>query len=188
MILLDYYIADSGIDSVVTNGYVGGYELTSYLVKQGHKNIGFIGTVKATSSIFDRYMGYMKAMLEHGLTVRPEWTIDDRDERDFIEMDFPNELPTAFVCNCDEAAYHAIRQLEVRGISVPDDISVVGYDDYLISDVCRPAITTINVDSDLMAEKAAEVLLLRIAEPDRAPQTVTISGELIAKESVKKLG
>ena len=188
MILLDYYIADSGVDSVVTNGYVGGYELTSYLIKQGHTNIGFIGTIKATSSIFDRYMGYMKAMVEHGLAVRPEWTLDDRDEHGFIEMSFPTELPTAFVCNCDETAYHAIRRLEARGVSVPDDISVVGYDNYLISDICRPAITTINVDSDLMAEKAAEVLLARIAEPDRIPQTVTISGELMIKESVRKLG
>ncbi len=187
MILLDYYIADSGIDSVVTNGYVGGYELTSYLIKQGHRNIGFIGSVRATSSIFDRYMGYMKAMLENGLTVRPEWTLDDRVDGEFIVLDFPPELPTAFVCNCDEVAYNAIRQLEMQGISVPDDISIVGYDNYLISDVCRPAITTIDVDSDLMAEKAAETLLLRIVEPDRSARTVTINGALIPKESVKKL-
>ena len=187
MIMLDYYIADSGVDSVVTNGYVGGYELTSYLIKQGHRDIGFIGTVRATSSIFDRYMGYMKAMMENGLTVRPEWTLDDRDKRDFIEIPFPDSLPTAFVCNCDEAAYHAIRQLDSRGISVPNDISVVGYDNYLISEICKPAITTINVDSDLMAEKAVSVLLSRIADPELPPQTVTISGELITKDSVKPL-
>ena len=187
LLLLDYYIADSGVDSVVTNGYVGGYELTSYLIKQGHKNIGFIGSVKATSSIFDRYMGYMKAMYEHGLTVRQEWTLNDRDEQNFTEIVFPSELPTAFVCNCDETAFHAIRQLEAMGISVPDDISVVGYDNYLISDVCKPAITTIDVDSDLMAEKASETLLARITEPDRPPQMITINGELIPKESVRRL-
>ena len=63
----------------------------------------------------------------------------------------------------------------------------MGYDNYLISDVCRPAITTIDVDYDLMAEKAAEALLLRIAEPDRPARTVTINGALIPKESVRDL-
>ncbi|MGN0632658.1 MAG: LacI family DNA-binding transcriptional regulator [Oscillospiraceae bacterium] len=187
MVMLDYYIADSDVDAVVTNGYVGGYELASYLIKCGHTDIGFIGTVKATSSIFDRYMGYMKAMLENGLTVRSEWTLDDRNERDFIEIPFPDKLPTAFVCNCDEAAYHAIRQLEARGISVPDDISIVGYDNYLISEVCKPAITTIDVNSGLMAAKAVETLLERLENPDAPPQTVTISGELTEKDSVKSI-
>ncbi|SDA13430.1 LacI family transcriptional regulator [Ruminococcus sp. YE71] len=188
LLLLDYYLADSGLDSVITNGYGGGYELASYLIRMGHKDIGFIGTVKATSSIFDRYMGYMKAMLENGLTVRPEWTLDDRCDRDFIEIAFPEKLPTAFVCNCDEAAYHAIRQLEAKGLSVPDDVSVVGYDNYLISEVCRPAITTINVDSKQMAASAVKLITDRFETPDTKPVTLTISGELIEKESAKKLG
>lgn len=187
MVMLDYYIADSDVDAVVTNGYVGGYELASYLIKCGHTEIGFIGTVKATSSIFDRYMGYMKAMLENGLTVRSEWTLDDRDEKAFTEIVFPEKLPTAFVCNCDETAYYAIRLLSERGISVPDDISVVGYDNYLISEVCNPAITTIDVDSELMAAKAVETLLSRLAQPDEPSQTITISGELIVKDSVKSI-
>lgn len=187
MIMLDYYLSDSNVDAVVTNGYVGGYKLASYLIKNGHTEIGFIGTVKATSSIFDRYMGYVKAMLEHGLNVRPEWTLDDRDERDFISIAFPEKLPTAFICNCDETAYHAIRQLESKGISVPDDVSIVGYDNYLISEICKPAITTIDIDSELMATKAVETLLARIKEPDAVNQTVTISGKLVEKDSVKKL-
>ena len=187
LVLLDYYLADSGLDSVITNGYGGGYELASYLIRNGHTDIGFIGTVRATSSIFDRYMGYMKAMLEHGLTVRPEWTLDDRDNRDFIEIDFPDRLPTAFVCNCDEAAYHAIRQLESRGVSVPQGVSIVGYDNYLISEVCKPAITTINVDSKQMAASAVKLITERFESPGEKPVTLTISGELIEKESARAL-
>ena len=85
----------------------------------GHRKIGFIGSKFATSSIFDRYMGYLKALIENGLEVREDWVIDDRNQRDFIEMTFPEEMPTAFVCNCDEAAYHAIRQLREFYILFP---------------------------------------------------------------------
>ena len=187
MILLDYYLVDSGVDSVVSNGYLGGYEITTYLIERGHRDIGFIGTVKSTSSIFDRYMGYMKAMIEHDLTVRPEWTIDDRNEHTEIDLVFPAALPSAFVCNCDETAYKAINYFHERGLSVPDDISIVGYDNFLISEISKPTITTINVDPEFMAEKAAEALLRRITDPGCPVRNMTISGELIVKESVREL-
>ena len=187
LLLLDYYYAGSGVDSVVTNGYMGGYELTTHLISRGHRKIGFIGTVMSTSSIFDRYMGYRKAMLEYGIEVKPEWTLDDRDEHTNTDIIFPEELPTAFVCNCDEAAYKAINQLEAIGKHVPDEVSVVGYDNYLISEISKPPITTINVDSDYMAGKAVETLLSRIYSPDSPARTITISGDLIIKESVRTL-
>ena len=187
MILLDYYIHGLDIDSVTTDGYSGGYELTSYLIGMGHRDIGYIGTVKATSSIFDRYMGYMKAMIDAGLDVNKQWTLDDRDNRDFIRIAFPDKLPTAFVCNCDEAAYLTIKQLEEKGIRVPEDISVVGYDNYLISEVTKPAITTIDVDSRRMADKSVKLLISRIEDPCRASSMLKINGALIEKESVKRI-
>ena len=67
LILLDYYIPDFKADSISTNGFLGGYKLTKYLIGKGHKKIGYIGNINATTSIFDRYMGYLKAMIESGL-------------------------------------------------------------------------------------------------------------------------
>ncbi len=184
MILLDYYIHGLDFDCVTSDGYGGGYELTSYLIGKGHKKIGFIGTVKATSSIFDRYMGYMKAMIDNDLKVKDEWTLDDRNNREFIRIAFPETLPTAFVCNCDETAFHAIKQLEEIGLKVPEDISVVGYDNYLISEVCNPSITTMNIDSRRMADKAVKLLISRIEDPLRDTQSIKIGGSLIEKASV----
>lgn len=187
MILLDYYVSDMAVDSIVTNGFNGGYKLTSHLINMGHRKIGYIGTVFATTSIFDRYMGYMKAMIENNIEINDKWTIDDRDNIDFIQMDFPRELPTAFVCNCDEAAYHAIRQLKEKGYSVPEDISVVGYDNYLISEVSDPTITTIDVDAEYMADLAVTTLLNRIDDPSEPYRMRTIEGDLVIKNSVSKL-
>lgn len=187
VVLLDYYTVEHDLDCVITNGFGGGYELTSYLIKLGHKKIGFIGTVKSTTSIFDRYMGYMKAMIENGLEVKQEWIIEDRDKQTYTELEFPDTLPTAFVCNCDETAFMAIRQLDKMGLSVPEDISIVGYDNYLISEISRPSITTVNVDSEQMAAEAVRCLIERINDPDKPTETVNISGKLIEKESAKAL-
>ena len=185
LLQLDYYISGFSADHVITNGFGGCYEITSYLISVGHKNIGFIGTVRATSSIFDRYMGYTKAMLEHGLAVKDEWILDDRDGTDFVDISFPETLPTAFVCNCDETAYNVIRQLKEKGISVPHDISIVGFDNYLISELCDPPITTMGIDVPKMACAARDTLLARINDPDLKKQEVNISCDLIVKGSTR---
>ena len=187
MILLDYYIHGLDFDSVTTDGYGGGYALTSYLIEMGHEKIGYIGTVRATSSIFDRYMGYLKAMIDNDLEVNSNWRLDDRDNHGTPEITLPDELPTAFVCNCDETAFLTIRLLEAKGLKVPDDISVVGYDNYLISDISKPSITTINVDSQRMAAKAVKLLINRIEDPYHDASDIKISGSLIEKDSVKKI-
>ena len=189
VLLLDYYQTENDADCIVTNGFFGGYKLTSYLISEGHTQIGFVGTRLATSSIFDRYMGYMKAMLEHNLPIIEEWIILDREVNNelFPHISFPEKLPTALVCNCDETAYKVIRGLKARGLSVPEDISVVGYDNYLISEICDPPITTINVDAGEMADLAVATLLERLNRPSMPTRIQILDGKLVYKQSVKPL-
>lgn len=189
LVLLDYYAPDIDADCIVTNGFLGGYKLTCHLISKGHKKIGFVGTRLATTSIFDRYMGYMKAMLEHNLPIADEWIIEDRSPKNelFETITFPSELPTAFVCNCDETAFKVIRDLKLSGICVPDNVSVVGYDNYLISEISDPPITTINVDSKEMAELAVTSLIERIKNPKLPTRTMVLSGKLVIKGSVKEI-
>ena len=188
LILLDYYVPGLKVDSIVSNGYNGGYKLASYLISMGHRKIGFVGSKLATSSIFDRYMGYLKALIEHGLEIRDDWVIDDRNrDNDLIDLTFPQDMPTAFVCNCDETAYMAIKQLRDMGISVPEQVSVVGYDNYLISEIADPAITTISIDEDYMAELCVNTLKQRMNDPSTIYRMRTIEGELVIKNSVLPL-
>ncbi|WP_294470908.1 LacI family DNA-binding transcriptional regulator [uncultured Ruminococcus sp.] len=188
LILLDYYVPGLKVDSIVTNGYNGGYKLANYLISLGHRRIGFIGSKKATSSIFDRYMGYLKALIEHDLEIRDDWIIDDRDKySDPIDLVFPKDMPTAFVCNCDEAAFQAIKALREHGYAVPDDVSVVGYDNYLISEVSDPTITTISIDAEYMAELTVNTLIQRLNDPSTVYRMRTIEGELVIKNSVLPL-
>ena len=189
LLLLDYYLPELDADCIVTNGFFGGYKLTSYLISNGHRDIGFVGTRLATSSIFDRYMGYMKAMLQHELPVREEWIIPDREINNelFPRITFPEKLPTALVCNCDETAFKVIRDLKALGISVPDDVSVVGYDNYLISEISDPPITTIDINAGEMADLAVTTMLDRIQKPKTPTRIQIIDGKPVYKQSVKSI-
>jgi len=96
-------------------------------------------------------------------------------------------MPTAFVCNCDETAFRIISMLKVRGISVPDDISVVGFDNFIVSDVCDPPITTVEVNMKAMAEETVETMIRKLENKKYSSGRKIILGKLIIKESVKKI-
>lgn len=186
LIFVDFYDNRFEIDSVNSDSYYGGYIITDYLVKMGHRNIGFLGNVTATSSIHDRFLGYIKCIMENNLEYRSEWTLDDRDEsgRIYDRIAFPEEMPTAFVCNCDETAFRVIADLKSKGVRIPEDISIVGYDNYTVSNFCIPAITTIEVDIDKMASVSVEIMIKKLMDPTYTEGRRIISGRLLVKDSV----
>lgn len=189
LIFVDFYDSRFSVDSVNSDSYHGGYILTDHLVEKGHKKIGFVGTINATSSINDRFLGYIKCLLENGLEYRSEWLLGDRDDTGtlFDRIDFPEEMPTAFVCNSDETAFRVISALRSKGIRVPEDISVVGYDNYTVSNICIPAITTVEVDLDKMASETVSLMAKKLADPGFSGGRKMISGSLIVKDSVLDL-
>lgn len=163
--------------------------LTEYLISEGHKEIGFVGSTSVTKSILDRYLGYQRAMLLHGLKCKEEWMIKDRDERnEEIALELPEKLPTAFVCNCDDTAYRIVKELTKRGLKVPDDISVVGFDNDIFSKISVPPITTIAPDISYMGKKATELIIKQIYEPKRSISgPILINGKIIYRDSVMKI-
>ena len=186
LLFVDFYVNRCTVDSVNSDSYHGGYMLTDYLVERGHKNIGFVGSLNTTSSINDRYLGYVKCLMENGLESRKDWLLEDRDEMGilFDHIDFPAEMPTAFVCNSDETAFRVISALKSKGVRVPEDISVVGYDNYTVSNICIPAITTVEVDLVKMASESVELMVKKLENPGYSEGRRIISGRLIEKDSV----
>ncbi|MBP5378705.1 MAG: LacI family DNA-binding transcriptional regulator [Ruminococcus sp.] len=186
LIFVDFYDNRFDVDSVNSDSYHGGYILTDYLVKMGHRKIGFFGTFNMTSSINDRFLGYVKCLMENEIEYRRDWTLDDRDQRGILyeKIDFPEELPTAFVCNSDETAFRVISALKSKGIRVPEDISVVGYDNYTVASICIPTITTVEVDLDKMASTSVDIIVKKLADPQYREGRRIITGKLIVKNSV----
>lgn len=188
-VYLDFYDQNIKEDSIISNSFYGTYMLTNFLFENGHTNIGFVGTVLATKSITDRYLGYTKSLLEHGKKVREDWVLDDRDSErhNFNKFEFPEEMPTAFVCNCDIIASWLIRELERIGYLVPDDISVVGFDDFLYPGLCNIPMTTYAVNMTEMAERAVKVLTKKMNGGETSEGMHLVEGRFIERKSVRNL-
>ncbi len=189
VVYMDFYDQKMKGDSVISNNFYGAYHITNYLFEQGHRQIGFVGTIMATESIMDRYLGYQKAMIEQGEPIHEEWIIQDREKQVHLyeQLPLPKELPTAFVCNSDLTASRLIRSLRECGLQVPQDISVVGYDDYLYPGLCDVGITTYSVDMERMAKLGIDILVERINGDEKHFGMQVVEGELVVRESVKHL-
>lgn len=186
LLFVDFYDSRFNVDSVNSDSFNGGYIITNYLVGKGHENIGFIGNLNVTSSINDRFLGYIKCLMENGLAYHDEWILDDRDDTGtlFERLDFPENMPTAFVCNSDETAFRVISALKSKEVRIPEDISVVGYDNYTVSNICIPAITTVEVDINRMADISVDIMEKKLADSEYSAGRCIISGKLIEKDSV----
>ena len=187
-ICLDFYDERANADAVVSDGLYGSYRLTSHLIHMGHTRIGFVGSITATSSIMDRYLGYYKSMLQHELPMEPGWLMPDRDEHgNYTAFPLPDPMPTAFVCNCDQVAILLIRRLQSLGVRVPEDVSVVGFDDYVEAASSKPALTTFAVDQDTLAREAAEMIIAKMQGATDRKGRVVIGGRMVYRDSVRDL-
>ncbi len=190
---MDFNYSDQNANCVISDGYYGSYALTNYLFNKGHEKIGFVGTILATGSITDRFLGYTRAVLEHGQQVREDWHLKDRDldngnmnmNSHFVLPEY--DMPTAFVCNSDLSASELIKKLRFKGYRVPEDVSVVGYDNFLVPGLCDVEITTYDVDMKEMAKKAVRNLIHKIAHDPYKKGSIIVTGRIIEKDSVKDL-
>ena len=185
VVFLDYYDKDFAKDAVVTDSFYGTYLLTEFMFEQGIEELGFVGSIYSTSSIMDRYCGFLKAMMSHKKEIKPQWLIEDRDELGQMGFELPKRLPKGFVCNCDLAAYMLIDKLNERGYKVPEDISVVGFDNYLYPGLADREITTYEVNTKAMTKVALEKVLKQIKNPKRGHGMDIVSGHMVIKKSVK---
>lgn len=192
LVYLDFYETDGIVDCFISDGFYGTYLLTNYLYEKGHRDIAYVGTLFATESITDRYLGYVKALIEHGIKPREDYLIPDRDVKsglrsNYGDYDFPQQMPTAFVCNCDFIASLVIKSLTERGYRVPEDVSVVGFDNFLYpSNLTDVPITTYEVDMKEMAKGAINTIIKKINKEPYKKKIHIVEGHLIEKDSVKE--
>lgn len=186
LVFLDFYDELLDVDSVIGDSFYGSYTLTNHVISRGHKEIGFVGNIFATSSILDRYLGYYKALITNKINLKEEWIVPDRgDDGEYIDFALPEKMPTAFVCNCDAVAYLFVKKLKKLGYKVPEDVSVVGFDNYIFASLSSPKITTVEVDVVMMAETTVGAVMRKIQGDSRSMGRKVISGNLVIHDSVK---
>lgn len=187
VVLLDFYETGLPCDAVLSSNYIGMYRASRYLLERGHEKIGFVGSLKATNNILERFLGFRKAMEEYRKPIRKEWILEDRDlASGYIQITLPERLPTAFVCNCDFVAGFMYDLLKAKGYRVPQDISLISYDNYS-EHPYADHLTTYNVDMPKMARTAIELLLKKKKNPQKKQEIRYIDSHIEERESVKPL-
>ena len=192
LVFLDFYEKSPEVDCFISDSFYGTYLLTEYLLERGHRDVAFVGTIHATESITDRYLGFQKAMMERGLEVPMDHVIPDRDREvgtndNYYKLALPKKMPTAFVCNCDVTAGILIRNLKEQGLRVPEDVSVTGFDNYPGEKELGAAVTTYAVDLQAMAGAAVRSLIRQMKGENVKKGIHVIEGALVEKGSVKIL-
>lgn len=181
---LDFYDDTIAGDSVLSDNTSGGYQMTEHLLSTGRRRIGFVGSVCATSSIMDRYLGYCRALLMAGIEPRPDWRLEDRDsDGRLIQTRLPEDMPEVFVCNCDEVAFNLVELLHRNGYEVPRDVAVTGYDDYRFSTICRPQLTSYRIDVDGMAGAVVSQLRRKLNGKSPLAPTTIVPGAFVRRDS-----
>ena len=189
VVCVDYYDVYEDLDYIVTDGFNGMACMTDLLLEEGYRDLMFAGTPTATKNITDRYLGYCKALEKAGITEAQENILPDRDFQngDYrINIELPEKLPEAFVCNCDKTAGILIEKLLEQGVRVPEDVSVVGFDDYKAQLTGNLKLTTYENDERAIAQISMNTLLRRIESGHRAQGVRIVEGRIVEGNTVKK--
>ena len=161
LLFFDFHIPNLMVDSVEQDNIGGGHAATSYLLQQGHRHIAFVGSVLATTSVMERYLGYQAAFLEKGLQALP-WLPDRDSQGRALTLQLPEPLPTAFFCNSDNAAFQVVQALHERGLKIPDDASLISFDDSRWRQRCLPHLSSMAIDIRAFCQLAVRRLLERL--------------------------
>ena len=179
-------IAGSGFDFVGSDDVAGAKIALRYLHGLGHRRIALIGGKDSMSTGYNRRMAYREMMQEFGLPVEPELMIEGFGTREvglkatLHLLDLPAP-PTAVFCFNDNSAFGVLMGLAHRGLQAGRDLSVVGCDDVAEASQWAPALTTIQNHHDEIGQKAADLLLSRIAEPDTPAERVLVPPDLVVR-------
>ncbi|TXY07796.1 substrate-binding domain-containing protein [Vibrio mimicus] len=180
-------------DKIQDNSLQGGYMAAKHLIECGHREIGCITGPLIRHQAQMRYEGYKRALSEKGIAINPDWIVESDFECEggynaFEKLCERGKLPSAlFVCN-DMMAMGVIQAANQRGLRVPDDLSLIGYDDVHIAKFMSPALTTIHQPKYRLGKAAIDTLLYRLENPDTTAQVVQLEPTLVVRGSVRKLG
>ena len=187
LVLVDNYFSDCGWDAVMIDNRRGIRLSVEHLITQGHRHIALIGGPDHPS-IVERRLSYLETLRQHDLRptiVTPRHLSHQDGQWSVVEILQQAPETTAIVCSNDEQAVGALRKLGELGYLVPDDFSLVGFDNINMVQFTTPPITTVCVDRLAMGQIAVQLLLDRIKYPKRPVIKATIGVELIERASVR---
>lgn len=194
MVFIDHGPDRAGISVLKIDYHHGIRQAVQHLAVLGHRSIAFVSGPHHLHSAQSRLAAFSKSMQECGIAPSPDYIIEGTHtleggaaamEKLLATCSLPDTLPTAVVCSNDLTAIGVLHKLYRTGLRVPDDISVIGFDDIHIAEVMMPPLTTVQMSRIDIAKAAFEALRSQVESPDpiAAPREYKVSTQLIVRES-----
>lgn len=191
IVMLDGYVTgDQACDRVLTDNFTGALMVTRYLIENGHRHIGLVGSsADDCPSIHERRTGYLEALRRASITETyiEESTLDRTAGYEATQRLLKHAacITAIFACN-DETALGVLKAALDLGLRVPEDLSVVGFDDLAVIHGVSPTLTTMHIDKVLMGRLGVRQLLERARNPGMPAVTMLLQTELVVRESVAR--
>jgi len=193
MVILDSWSTSMDFNGVLINSSDSAKNAVEYLIRKGHKEIGYLRgrfRIKAFSS---RCNGYLRALHKYHITFKEQYvvTLDTAMDGAYKDMlaylQQKPQLPTAFFADDDMIALGAMKALIEKGYRIPEDVSLIGFDDVASCEISTPRLTTIKVFKQEMGQLAVRRLLDVMRNPNGIKTKTQLCTEFIERESVKDL-
>jgi len=191
LVLIDSYSSTREYNAVLSDNVLGAYQATQFLIHKGHRHIGFVGGHPgAFPSFRDRRTGYWQALTDCNMG-HPTFAdcLFNRAElaTAVLELVTQNRQISGLVCVNDDTAISTMYSLIEAGIRVPQDISIIGFDDIYLAENVVPALTTMRVNKQSMGRLAVQILLNQMYQMDGGCVTSIYRPSLVERNSVMEI-
>lgn len=189
LVVMDWWFTELNADKILENSALGGYLATKALVDAGHRKIGIITGNLKKSVAQNRLQGYKNALSEAKIALNPHWIIESHFDFEGGVLGIQSLLtqssrPTAVFCCSDTIAVGAYQAIQQQGLRIPQDLSIMGYDDIELARYLSPPLSTICQPKAELGKLAVEALLQRIKNPNENYRTLVLEPTCILRGSI----
>lgn len=189
LVVMDWWFTELNADKILENSALGGYLATKALIDAGHRKIGIITGNLKKSVAQNRLQGYKNALSEAKIALNPHWIVESHFDFEGGVLGIQSLLtqssrPTAVFCCSDTIAVGAYQAIQQQGLRIPQDLSIMGYDDIELARYLSPPLSTICQPKAELGKLAVEALLQRIKNPNENYRTLVLEPTCILRGSI----
>ena len=189
LVVMDWWFTELNADKILENSALGGYLATKALIDAGHRKIGIITGNLKKSVAQNRLQGYKNALSEAKIALNPHWIVESHFDFEGGVLGIQSLLtqssrPTAVFCCSDTIAVGAYQAIQQQGLRIPQDLSIMGYDDIELARYLSPPLSTICQPKAELGKLAVEALLQRIKNPNENYRTLVLEPTYILRGSI----
>lgn len=187
IVFIDRKLSTLQGDSIIADGACAVEEAVSYLIKKGHKRIGFIGANRGLSTTANRFLGYQNALKKNGIPLDSSLCVFGEPKinpaMSLCSQLFSQTNISALLVSSSLMSIGAVQFFTKNNIKIPEQIALIGYDDYIWSTITAPPLSTIKQPTSEIGYKAAETMLNRLEKGNTPITEILLNSEFIIRES-----